>query len=134
MLPVMGLLLLVATAVPLALSLVAHFGFLGSWSGLPQIETYGFSLVLVFVVAALLYRYLPNRALRWPHVVRGAAFTAVAFNVAQIAFAVYTTHVNFTHVYGAVAALAVALLWFYYVGTIFLFGAEVAVADEAERA
>lgn len=133
MLPVMGTLLLIATTAPVALSIIAHFGFLGSWSALPQVESYASSLLLVFVVAALLYRYLPNRALRWPHVLRGALFTAVAFNLAQVAFAVYTTHVNFTVVYGAVAALAVALLWFYYVGTIFLFGAELAVADEAAR-
>jgi uncharacterized BrkB/YihY/UPF0761 family membrane protein len=33
--------------------------------------------------------------------------------------------VDFHHVYGALATVAVLLLWFYYMAFIFLFGAEV---------
>jgi uncharacterized BrkB/YihY/UPF0761 family membrane protein len=43
---------------------------------------------------------------------------------AQYAFAFYTVHVNFTHIYGALSAPLVLLLWFYLLGAIFLFGAE----------
>jgi uncharacterized BrkB/YihY/UPF0761 family membrane protein len=48
----------------------------------------------------------------------------VAWEIAQIAFALYSTHVNFRLVYGALGAFALLLLWFYYMATIFLFGAE----------
>lgn len=132
MLPVMGILLILATAVPLAVSVVAHLGFFQNWRPFPQIVSYALSLVLVFVVSALLYRYLPSRPLPWRSALPGAAFTAVTFNLAQIAFAVYTTHTNFEHVYGIVAAIAVTLLWFYLVGVLFLFGAQLAIAYERE--
>jgi YihY family inner membrane protein len=131
MLPLLGVLLLVATAVPIVVSVIVHLGVFASWSALPQIETYGFSLLVVFAACALLYRYLPSRALAWRFVMPGAAFSALTFNLAQIAFAVYTTHTNFAHVYGAVAAIAVALFWFYLVAALFLYGAELAVALEA---
>jgi membrane protein len=54
----------------------------------------------------------------------GAIFTTTAWEIAQIAFGIYSTHVDYTKVYGALAALAILLLWFYYMGSIFLFGAE----------
>ena len=131
MLPLLAVLLLVATAVPILVSLVSHFWFFGFLSGLPQIETYAFSLLVVFAASALLYRYLPYRALAWRYILPGAAFFAVTFNLAQIAFAVYTTHTNFAQVYGAVAAIAVTLLWFYLVSALLLYGAELAVELEA---
>lgn len=131
MLPLLGVLLLAATAIPIAVSVIAHFGSFPNWIALPQIETYGFSLLVVFAASALLYRYLPYRPLAWRFVLPGALFSAVTFNLAQIAFAIYTTSVNFTHVYGAVAAIAVSLLWFYLVAALFLYGAELAVELEA---
>jgi membrane protein len=133
MLPLLGVLLLAATAIPIIVSFIVHFGPLASWSPLPQIETYGFSLLVVFAASALLYRYLPYRAMDWRFILPGAAFSALTFNLAQIAFAVYTTHTNFGHVYGAVAAIAVTLLWFYLVAALFLYGAELAVELEARR-
>jgi uncharacterized BrkB/YihY/UPF0761 family membrane protein len=42
----------------------------------------------------------------------------------QFAFAQYTTRVNFSHVYGALSAPLALLLWFYLMGSIFLFGAQ----------
>jgi membrane protein len=131
MLPLLAVLFLVASAVPILVSVVSHFWLFAGWSGLPQIETYAFSLLVVFAASALLYRYLPYRALEWRFVLPGAAFYALTFNLAQIAFAFYTTHVNFAHIYGAVSAIAVALLWFYLVAALFLYGAEVAVELEA---
>jgi membrane protein len=131
MLPLLGVLLLAASAVPIVVSVIAHFGPLSGWTLLPQVETYGFSLLVVFAASALLYRYLPYRAMAWRFVLPGAAFSALTFNLAQIAFAIYTTHTNFSHVYGAVAAIAVTLLWFYFVAALFLYGAELAVELEA---
>ena len=64
----------------------------------------------------------------------GAIFTTVAWEIAQIAFGIYSTHVDYTKVYGALAALAILLLWFYYMGSIFLFGAELSAQWPRTRA
>lgn len=134
MLPLLGVLFLAATAVPIVVSVVLHFGSFRNWSAVPQVATYGFSLLVVFAASALLYRYLPYRAMDWRYVLPGAAFSAVTFILAQIAFAVYTTHTNYAHVYGAVAAIAVTLLWFYLVAALFLYGAELAAELEEQAA
>jgi membrane protein len=124
LLPIVGLLLLVATVLPIVISFVIRYGGFANSAAAAQLIGYGTATLLVFAITLLLYTYLPSRR---PHVgfgVYGAFFTAICWEAAQIAFGVYTTHVNFLQVYGAVSAIAVLLLWFYFMGVIFLFGAE----------
>ena len=127
MLPVMGVLLLVSTLVPPAVTFVTNvFGF--SIPILAQIAAYVASIVLIFVVAATLYRFLPNRLLRWNFGIPGAIFTAAAYELAQIGFTIFTSHVNLYRIYGALSTVFALLIWFYLMGLIFLYGAELSAA------
>ncbi len=123
MLPVTGVLLLAATTVPLLVSIVVHLGGLRESVVASQVVSYATGFVLIFLLAAILYTYLPNDRMPWWFGIPGAFFTAVAWEIAQIAFAVYSTHVNLMRVYGAVSTFAILLLWLYYMGIIFLYGA-----------
>lgn len=123
MLPVLGALLLAATTVPLLVSFAVRFGGFRESIVASQIISYGTGFVVIFLLAAILYTYLPNDRMPWWFGIPGALVTAVAWEIAQIAFAVYSTHVNFMRVYGALSALAILLLWLYYMGIIFLYGA-----------
>ncbi len=123
-LPVLGLILLAATALPVAISYVVAVGGFRHAVFWTQAAGYGAGLLLVFVVTSLLYTFLPNRRVGLGFGLPGASVATVAWAVSQIAFAVYSTHVDFRHVYGALATVAVLLLWFYYMGMIFLYGAE----------
>jgi len=125
MLPVLGIILIVATLVPIIVSLVIHYGQLRETMVASQVISYGVGALMIFVVSALLYTYLPNMRMGLGFGIPGALVMTAGWEVAQIAFAFYSTHVNFVQVYGAVSAFAVLLLWFYYMGTIFLFGAQV---------
>ena len=131
MLPILGLLLAVATAVPLVISFVAAYGPLHTSGILSQIAVYGTGLVLIFVVTMGLYTYLPNRRVGLRFGIPGAIFVTISWEIAQIAFAVYSIHVNFRHVYGALGAFALLLVWLYYMATIFLFGAELCAQSTA---
>jgi membrane protein len=131
MLPMLGVLLTLATAVPLVISFVAAYGPLKTSALASQIAGYGTGLILIFVVTMGLYTYLPNRRLGLRFGIPGALFVTLAWEIAQIAFALYSTHVNFRHVYGALGAFAALLIWFYYMATIFLFGAELCAQTEA---
>ncbi len=125
MLPILGALFVVATTVPLVIAFVVQNGGFRDAALLTQIAGYGTSVLLIFVVAMVLYDYLPNRRVKLSFGVPGAIVFTVAWEVAQIAFTFYSTHVNYSHVYGALAAFALLLVWFYYMATIFLFGAQV---------
>jgi membrane protein len=89
-----------------------------------QILAYGISMAVVFVVVIFLYTFLPNRSVHWQFAVPGASFVALMWPAVQFTFAFYTVHVNFAHIYGALSAPLVLLLWFYIIGVIFFFGAE----------
>lgn len=127
MLPAMGVLLLLSTLVPPAVTFLSSLaGY--SLPALAQVATYGASIVLVFVVATTLYMFLPNRRLPWTFGIPGGLFTAVAYELAQIAFTVFTAHTNLFHIYGALSTVLALLIWFYLMGLIFLYGAELSAA------
>jgi membrane protein len=132
-LPVLGVILLCATAVPVGISYVVTLGGFPHAAFLTQAAGYAAGILLVFVVTMLLYAYLPNRRVSPWFGVPGAIVTTIAWEVSQIAFAIYSTHVDFRHVYGALATVAVLLLWFYYMAFIFLFGAQVSAQTLALR-
>jgi membrane protein len=124
MIPIVGVLFIVATTVPLALSIAVEYGNFQHAQTIAQLAGYGTGVLLIFAIAVVLYAYLPNRRVGLRFGVPGAVFVTVAWEIAQIVFAFYSTHVNFRLVYGALGALALLLLWFYYMACIFLFGAE----------
>jgi len=128
MLPVTAILLLIAMALPIVLSITFHIAGIHDPRRITHILAYLLSIALVFIVAVVLYRWLPNRSVTWTFAVRGAAVVAIAWPAVQYAFAAYLTHVDFTHIYGALSAPLVLLLWFYCIGSIFLFGAEYSIA------
>ena len=125
MVPILGVLFIVATTVPLIIAVIAQDGGFRNAALWTQIAGYGTSVLLIFVVAMVLYVYLPNRRVKLAFGVPGALVFTAAWEIAQIAFTFYSTHVNYRHVYGALAAFALLLIWFYYMATIFLFGAQV---------
>ncbi|HZV77489.1 MAG TPA: YihY/virulence factor BrkB family protein [Candidatus Babeliales bacterium] len=128
MLPVTGILLLIAVALPIVLAITFHVAGIHDPRRVTHILAYLLSIALVFIVAVVLYRWLPNRNVSWGFALRGAAVVAVAWPVVQYAFAAYLTHVDFTRIYGALTAPLVLLLWFYCIGSVFLFGAEYSIA------
>ncbi len=132
-LPTLGVVLLAATAVPVVISFVAGLGGFHHSTFWTQAGGYAAGLLLVFVVTILLYNHLPNRRVALGFGIPGAIVATIAWELSQIAFAFYSTHVDFRHVYGALATVAVLLLWFYYMGTIFLFGAQVSAQWLAAR-
>lgn len=125
MLPVLGILFFIATAVPLVLSIIVASGGFSHAAMWTQVIGYGTGVILIFIVAVVLYDYLPNRKVKPTFGVPGAILFTIAWEIAQIAFAIYTTHINYARVYGALASFALLLIWFYYMATIFLFGAQV---------
>jgi len=132
MLPLMGLLLLLSTFVPPAVAYIAKAGGFTA-PGLAQVTVFGVSVLVVFLVVTTLYTFLPNRVLPWHFGIPGALFTAIAYEVAQIAFVVVTAHLNLYHVYGALSTVLALLLWFYLIGNIFLYGAELCAVRLEER-
>ncbi len=94
------------------------------------------ALVLVSLLFALIYRYMPARRTPWRVVIAGGVLTALLFNAGRWAIGLYLAHSTQPSAFGAAASFAALLLWLYYTAQIFLFGAEYTacmsgVADES---
>ena len=83
----------------------------------------GTFLLFSFVFAAM-YKYLPDVRIDWRDVWLGAAITAFLFMVGKWLLSFYLTHHDVASNFGAAGSLALILVWIYYSGIIFLFGAE----------
>jgi len=94
-----------------------------SWGALAASNAVTF--VIVVAVVALLYRWLPNTAVKWRDVFVPAMAVALLGTAAKFGFAWYlSTVAHFNRIYGPVAAVAGLMLWMFLAGVLLLFGAE----------
>ena len=82
------------------------------------------SLLVITLLFAMLYRFLPDVQIAWRDVWLGAALTAVLFEVGKFLIGLYLGRSGVASAYGAAGSLVVLLVWLYYSAQIFLFGAE----------
>jgi membrane protein len=121
-----GFLLLVSLVINSAVAAVGVY----LNSVLPGGQIYGqiLSIVLTFVVItvmfALLFKFLPDVKIAWSDVWVGAGITAILFGLGQFALSIYLSLSNVGSAFGAAGALVVVLVWIYYSAQILLLGAE----------
>jgi membrane protein len=83
-----------------------------------------FDLVVVILLFAMIFRYLPDAKLAWRDVWIGATLTAVLFALGKFVLGLYLGSGAAGSAYGAASSLITLLLWIYYAAQILLFGAE----------
>ncbi len=126
--PAAGALLAVASIAPLIVTILVHIAHITWLQYLPEIISYATSFLLVFVVTLVLYAQLPNRRVGWRFGLPGATFCAFSWAIIQAGYMLYTAHVNFYRIYGAVSAILALMFWFYLMGIVFLYGGQLCVA------
>lgn len=81
-------------------------------------------LLLMTVLFAAIYRYLPDAEVRWRDVWMGAFITAILFSLGRYGIGFYLANSSTASTYGAAGSFVLLLLWIYFTSMIFLFGAE----------
>jgi membrane protein len=121
-----GFLLLVSLVVSTGLSAALHFlsGRLPGGEALWNSVELGVSFGLVSVLFALIYKVLPAVPLAWRDVWVGAGITALLFTLGKFLLGLYLGQSGVSSAYEAAGSLVVVLVWVYYAGLIFFFGAE----------
>jgi membrane protein len=122
----MGFLLLVSLMIDTVVS------FMGKWMShhLPGGETLwqvlelGLSYVVITVMFAMIFRFLPDLRIEWHDVWFGAAFTAFLFVLGKFLLAFYFGKAAVGSSFGAAGSLVLLLVWVYYSAQILYFGAE----------
>ena len=92
------------------------------------------SLVFIFVLFLLIYKFLPARRVPWRMALTAATFTAICWELLKLGFSVYLTRfADYSSVYGGLATLIIVVIWVYYLSVAFVLGAEVAQVHELRR-
>jgi membrane protein len=127
-----GFILVVGFLLLISLMLTAIIAFIGEWFGgfLPGIEMLIqilnalFSLAVITLLFAMIFKFLPDVKIAWRDVWIGALITAALFTVGKEVLGLYLGKSGVASSYGAAGSLIVLLLWVYYSAQIVFFGAE----------
>lgn len=129
-----GMILLIAVLLFAFLILSAVLSAFGQYIGgllpgaISQTALEVLNFVVSFLVIALLFaaifKWLPDAQTRWKDVLVGAVVTALLFVIGKTLIGIYLGHSNMTSGYGAAGSLVLVLVWIYYSAIILLLGAE----------
>jgi membrane protein len=81
-------------------------------------------ILVIALLFAFIFRYLPDAKIAWRDVWIGSSLTAVLFVLGKFILALYLGSGAAGSAYGAASSLITLLLWIYYSSLILLFGAE----------
>ena len=84
----------------------------------------GAMLLLMWILFAAIFRFLPDVRIGWKNVTLGAAVTSILFLIGRYAISQYLSRVGVATGYDAAGSILILLLWIYYSALIFIFGAE----------
>lgn len=110
-------------------ALLTSFGdYLKEWIGafstlMVIITSFVLPIVVISLLFALLFKFLPDARLRWRDTWFGALLTAVLFALGQYLISFYIGNSQMASLYDAAGSVLVVMLWVYYTSAIFLFGA-----------
>lgn len=79
--------------------------------------------VVLTVLFAAIYAYVPDERLKFKEQIPGAAFAAVVWSVFSWVFSVYINYSNSYGIYGSLSIIIIILLWMYFCMYIIMVGA-----------
>lgn len=82
-----------------------------------------FSIVILTIVFAVIYTYIPNKKLRFKEQIPGAFYAAVGWSAFTWGFSIYVTYSNSYSIYGSLSIIVIVMLWLYFCMYIMLAGA-----------
>lgn len=91
------------------------------------------SLIIITLLFAAIFKYVPDVRLAWRDVVAGAFLTAVLYVLGKSLLNSYLYYADPLSVFGAAGSLALILLWIYYSALVVFLGAEFAQVTAAQH-
>ncbi|HSJ14084.1 MAG TPA: YihY/virulence factor BrkB family protein [Longimicrobiales bacterium] len=124
---VAGSLLAVNIGFTIVMQLLSRFGvqFLGLRAYDESVIFPALAFVSLWIMFALIYRFLPARRPQWRTALIAATFAAVLFELLKQAFAWYVRQVDYSSTYQNFAFVVILVLYVYYMAIVFILGGEV---------
>jgi membrane protein len=120
----LGFLLLVSMLVTTALAAGGKYIALYLPETVLQLAGFVISFLVIVLLFAMMFKWLPDTQVRWRDVWLGAVVTALLFEIGKFLIGIYIGKQGLESTYGAAASIVIVLIWVYYSAQIVLFGAE----------
>lgn len=123
---ILAFLLLVSLLVSASLSALSSWtlGLFPGFEIIVQALNFVVSLLVITVIFALIFKFVPDAKIAWKDVWLGAAVTALLFTLGKFLIGLYLGNASIADQFGAAGSLVVLLVWVYYSAQISFFGAE----------
>ncbi|RKD69427.1 membrane protein [Sinobaca qinghaiensis] len=90
-----------------------------------QILRWVVAVVIMTSMLLILYRFAPNKTLKWKEIIVGSLVAALLWQVVSLGFAFYVNNFgNYSATYGSIGAVIILLLWLFLTGLVLMVGAE----------
>ena len=89
-----------------------------------QILNFILSFIIIALLFAIMFKFFPDAKIKWRHVLRGSAVTAVLFLMGMFGLSLYFGKADPGSGYGAAGSIILILLWTSYSSMIVFYGAE----------
>jgi membrane protein len=121
-----GFLLLVSLILSAVLAAMSDYlsNLLAILTGIVSLLDFIISFVGITVMFALMFKFVPDAALKWRDVWVGAAVTSLLFSIGKLVIGLYLGNGAIGSTFGASSSLVIIMLWAFYSSQIVLFGAE----------
>lgn len=128
-----GLIVTIAFLLIVSLVISALLSAFGNWlSGnfsetffvVLQLVNIVFSFIILTVLFALMFKFLPDAKIKWKNVWIGSIVTAFLFEIGKFGLGLYFGKLNPGDGYGAAGSIILIMLWVSYSSMIVFFGAE----------
>lgn len=114
--------LLLSTLLAALESRYGHFLGISIW--LLSVVNYAVTTLVVSLLFAAIFKFLPEQQVAWRDVWRGALVTACLYMAGKGLIAFYLGTSSVASSYGAAGTMVLILLWMFYSAQVFLYGAE----------
>ncbi len=134
---VLGVGFLLLVSLVLSAALAAFGGMISTkfggyemfWKG----ANFGISLLVITLLFAMIFKFLPDIKIGWRDVWFGGFLTALLFNFGKFLLSSYLGRSEASASFGAAGSLVIILLWVYYSAQILFFGAAVTRVHAGRR-
>lgn len=121
-----GFLMMISLIVNTIISLIYNIfdEYLGSFLPVTEIINLVSSFIIITLLFAFIFKYLPDVIISWKYVWIGALITSILFSFGKYLIGIYLGNSSYSSTYGAAASFIILFIWIYYSGIILFFGAE----------
>jgi membrane protein len=124
---IVAFLLLISFVVSALLTVVQEY--IGNWFPeiyqiIAHILNIIISLIVITVLFAMIFKYLPDARIKWKTVWIGAVITSVLFTIGKELLSFYFGEASPGSIYGAAGSIIIVMLWVSYSSLIMFYGAE----------